>query len=184
MTTRARSYPTEVFWSEEDEGFIAIVPDLPGCSAYGETRQEALDSLDDGIEAWIEAAEAAGNPVPSPSTRSGAVSRYSGRLLVRMPRTLHATLAKEADQEGVSLNQYVVFLLTQGHAHHSVQNLTSAVARQFIAVVSSTETRRISPGFSVISGLASEPMLLSAPHSEAQLKAYTSVSSLTEQRYA
>jgi predicted RNase H-like HicB family nuclease len=65
--TQASRYPAQVFWSDEDEGFIAIALDLPGCSAFGETQQEALQELQTAIEAWIESAEAAGNPVPEPS---------------------------------------------------------------------------------------------------------------------
>jgi len=68
MNERER-YAVEVFWSEADQGFIAIAPDLPGCSAFGETRQEAVAELQDAISAWIEAASAAGNPIPEPSRR-------------------------------------------------------------------------------------------------------------------
>ncbi len=60
-------YPSQVFWSDEDQGFIAIVLDLPGCSAFGTTRKEAAAELEHAIVAWIEAARAAGNPVPAPS---------------------------------------------------------------------------------------------------------------------
>jgi len=62
-------YAVEVFWSNADQGFIAIAPDLPGCSAFGETRQEAVAELQDAISAWIEAARSAGNPIPVPSRR-------------------------------------------------------------------------------------------------------------------
>jgi predicted RNase H-like HicB family nuclease len=62
-------YPAEVFWSEEDGGWIAAAPDLPGCSAFGESRPEALKELELAIEAWIEAAKAAGNAIPQPSHR-------------------------------------------------------------------------------------------------------------------
>jgi HicB_like antitoxin of bacterial toxin-antitoxin system len=51
----AGHYPKQLFRDEEDEGFIAIAPDLPGCSAFGETEQEALSELDDAIIAWISA---------------------------------------------------------------------------------------------------------------------------------
>jgi predicted RNase H-like HicB family nuclease len=54
---------SQVFWSDEDEGFIAVAPDLPGCSAFGETQQQALDELQRAIAAWIEAQRAAGNLV-------------------------------------------------------------------------------------------------------------------------
>jgi predicted RNase H-like HicB family nuclease len=46
----AKHYPAQVFWSDDDNGFIALAPDLPGCSAFGETRGEALTELDDAIE--------------------------------------------------------------------------------------------------------------------------------------
>jgi predicted RNase H-like HicB family nuclease len=65
--TDANRYPANVFWSEEDEGFIAVASDLPGCSAFGETQHEALAELQSAIVAWIEAARAAGNPIPDPS---------------------------------------------------------------------------------------------------------------------
>jgi len=67
--SKSERYAVEVFWNEADEGFIAIAPDLPGCSAFGETRQEAVAELQDAISAWIEAATAAGNPIPEPSPR-------------------------------------------------------------------------------------------------------------------
>jgi antitoxin HicB len=110
--TNPDRYPTEVFWSDEDEGFIAIARDLPGCSAFGATREQACAELLPAIVAWIEAAQAAGNPVPHPSARP----EYSGKLLVRMPKSLHADLAHQAAIEAVSLNQYVVVLLAERHA--------------------------------------------------------------------
>jgi predicted RNase H-like HicB family nuclease len=62
--TEAQRYPAHVFWSEEDEGYIALAIDLPGCSAFGDTRSEALAELQDAIAAWIEAQRLAGNFVP------------------------------------------------------------------------------------------------------------------------
>ena len=103
-------YPTQVFWSDEDEGFIALASDLPGCSAFGATRAEALDELQDAMTAWVSAAEAAGNPVPLPS-RLPSPSSHSGKTLVRMSKSLHAELAQEADSEGVSLNSHICFIL-------------------------------------------------------------------------
>lgn len=51
----------DVFWSEEDAGYIATAPDYPGCSAFGETEREALTELADAVEAWLEASRKAGN---------------------------------------------------------------------------------------------------------------------------
>lgn len=106
-------YPKQVFWSNQDEGYIATAPDLSGSSAFGETESEALNELDDAIAGWIAAAKEVGNPIPPPSNFD---KQPSGKLLVRMPRSLHRELAASADREGVSLNQYVVFLLSKGSA--------------------------------------------------------------------
>ncbi len=67
MPSQAWLYPIEVFWSDEDDGFIAIAPDLPGCSAFGPARIDAAHEISAAIVAWIEAQTAAGNPIPSPS---------------------------------------------------------------------------------------------------------------------
>jgi antitoxin HicB len=118
-------YPAEVFWSDEDEGFIATAPDLPGCSAFGETQAEALAELDQAIVAWKQAAQAAGNPVPAPS--KPAESEYSGKFLLRMAKSMHAQLAVQAHREGVSLNQYVVTLLATFGSLRAVQGAYEAV---------------------------------------------------------
>ena len=105
-------YPLEVFWSDEDEGYIAIAPDLPGCSAWGETATEALAEIQPAVEAWLEAAKKAGKPIPVPTMPGSA----SGKFLMRLPKRLHADLTRAAKREGVSLNQYVLYLLAGKHA--------------------------------------------------------------------
>jgi predicted RNase H-like HicB family nuclease len=117
--TEPDRYPAQVFWSAEDEGFIAVAPDLPGCSAFGDSQQEALAELRDAIVAWVEAAQSAGNPIPSPSDPARQ-SEYSGKVLLRMPRDLHGSLASQAKLQNVSLNQYLVYLLTFKSTQHSV----------------------------------------------------------------
>jgi predicted RNase H-like HicB family nuclease len=65
--TDAQRYPAQVFYSDEDEGFIALAPDLPGCSAFGDTQEEAIGELRNAIVAWQMAAAKAGNPIPEPT---------------------------------------------------------------------------------------------------------------------
>ncbi len=64
-----KDYHINIFYSEEDGGYIADVPDLAACSAFGETAQEALAEVLRAKAAWIEAASAAGKPIPPPRYR-------------------------------------------------------------------------------------------------------------------
>ena len=58
-----------IYWSEEDQAFIAEVPELPGCAADGATRQAALKNADLVIKEWIETAQELGRPIPQPKGR-------------------------------------------------------------------------------------------------------------------
>lgn len=64
-----RDYHINVFWSDEDEGYIADIPDLDGCSAFGETAEQALAEVERAKAAWIEAAAETGRSVPEPRYR-------------------------------------------------------------------------------------------------------------------
>ena len=63
-------YQIQVYWSDEDRAWIADVPDLPYCSAHGPTPHEAVAEVEAAVAAWLEAARAAGRPVPKPSFRA------------------------------------------------------------------------------------------------------------------
>jgi antitoxin HicB len=108
-------YATQIFFSDEDAGFIALAPDLPGCSAFGETGEEALHELQDAIKAWIGAAQKAGNPIPPPSPHRPE-ELPSGRILARLPKTLHAQLIERAARDNTSLNTCLVMVITKGLA--------------------------------------------------------------------
>ena len=62
-------YEIILYWSDEDQAFIAEVPELPGCAADGETYQEALANVQVIIEEWIETAKELGRPIPVPKGR-------------------------------------------------------------------------------------------------------------------
>jgi predicted RNase H-like HicB family nuclease len=64
------TYPISVFWSDEDEAWVADVPDLPSCSASGNTPHEAVAEVETAIEAWLAAARSSGRTVPAPSVRA------------------------------------------------------------------------------------------------------------------
>jgi predicted RNase H-like HicB family nuclease len=62
-------YEMIIYWSDDDQAFIAEVPELPGCAADGKTYQEALSNAEVVIQEWIETAKELGRPIPSPRGR-------------------------------------------------------------------------------------------------------------------
>jgi len=62
-------YHINIFYSEEDGGYIADIPDLESCSAFGETPEQALAEVEQAKQAWLEAARQAGKPIPEPRYR-------------------------------------------------------------------------------------------------------------------
>jgi predicted RNase H-like HicB family nuclease len=64
-----KKYEIIIFWSEEDNAFIAEVPELPGCMADGKTYREALENAEEIIDEWIETAQEEGRPIPQPKGR-------------------------------------------------------------------------------------------------------------------
>lgn len=96
------------FYPDPEGGYVAQIKDLPGCLTQGETLEETMNNINEARELWIETAYEAGDQIPLPSTDD----QYSGKLLVRMPKSLHRHLVETAEREGVSLNQYIVFVLS------------------------------------------------------------------------
>lgn len=91
----------------QDGTFYADVAELPGCMTEADTAEEALSLIRDAMAGWLEVALADGLPIPEPA----AEAEYSGRFLVRLPKSLHRDLAQRAQAEGASLNQFVVVTL-------------------------------------------------------------------------
>ncbi|MEO7971558.1 MAG: type II toxin-antitoxin system HicB family antitoxin [bacterium] len=59
-------YEIIIYWSNEDQAYVAEVPELPGCTAHGDTHELALSSANEAIQLWIETAQEFGDPVPEP----------------------------------------------------------------------------------------------------------------------
>ena len=102
-------YRMIVEWSEEDHAFIARVPAFPGCMADGKTREKAIKEAEMVVQTMLEIMQEKGVKPPPSDTRPC----YSGSFHVRMPKSLHGTLADLATVEGVSLNQLVVAALSE-----------------------------------------------------------------------
>jgi len=100
-------YPITIY-PDIEGGYVAQIKDLPGCLTQGETIEETMININEARELWIETAYEAGDNIPLPSTDDS----YSGKLMLRMPKSLHRRLSETAEREGVSLNQYIVSLVS------------------------------------------------------------------------
>ena len=88
-------------------GWVASVAELPGCLAQGDSPEDAAAAIRETMAIWFETMLEDGKPIPPPAPEPSA----SGRILARLPATLHERLLLEAEREGVSLNQLVVGIL-------------------------------------------------------------------------
>ena len=105
-----------------DIGWVASVSELAGCISQGDSPDEAVAQIRDAMLGWISATLQDGHTVPEPRPDEG----YSGRLLLRMPRSLHATLAYHASQDDTSLNQYILAALAQHVGYQAGQKTAVA----------------------------------------------------------
>lgn len=98
---------------DEGGGYLVEFPEYPGCIADGESPEEALREGRDALVSYLRTLEELGRPVPN----TGDV--YGGQWRQRVPKSLHAALARRAQQEGVSLNMLVTALLAEGLGRRS-----------------------------------------------------------------
>lgn len=104
----ALSYRMEVVEDNEEGGFVVTFPDLPGCITCGETIETAIANAMDAKKTWLEAALEEGLEIREPDS----LEDYSGQFKLRIPRSLHRSLAEHSKREGISMNQYCLYLLT------------------------------------------------------------------------
>lgn len=140
-----RDYPVQLT-QFDDEGvnrWLAEYIDLPGCMADGSDPTEAVQILESVKRDWMEAAIESGMDIPEPS----GSTEFSGKLLLRLPRFLHAGLAIRSKMENTSLNQLIVSLLSQ---HRTVQsglaklndlNKTEARLDQHLNIITNAMTK-------------------------------------------
>lgn len=96
----------------DEGGYAVMFPDLPGCITTGETVESAIANAEDAKRAWIEAALEDSYPVPEPES----LDDFSGQFKLRIPKSLHKQLAEHSKMEGISMNQYCVYLLSRNDA--------------------------------------------------------------------
>ncbi len=106
------SYRMEIVEDKDESGFVVSYPELPGCITCGETIEAAVANAQDAKKAWLEAALEQGIKIQEPDDLEG----YSGQFKLRIPRSLHKSLAEHSKREGISMNQYCVYLLSRNDA--------------------------------------------------------------------
>lgn len=102
------NYIIQPIKDESGEYYYARVLELDGCQSTGETFEEAYNNLRDAMEGWIETKLENGFKIPLPVS----YDHFSGKFIVRIPKSLHYKLTIEAEKEGVSLNQYALYKLS------------------------------------------------------------------------
>ena len=94
---------------ESGHYFYGRILELDGCQSTGDTLEELLESLTEAMEGYIEVKLEKGLPIPIPLKESD----YSGKFVIRLPKSLHRRLSIEASNEGVSLNQWACYKLAK-----------------------------------------------------------------------
>ena len=103
------TYLIQPVTDESGSYFFGRVLELDGCESHGSTFEEAYQNLREAMEGWLEVKLEQGDPIPEPT----GSENYSGKFVLRIPKSLHRKLAIEAQKEGVSLNQYALYKLSR-----------------------------------------------------------------------
>lgn len=109
MKSKKYHYLINILWSEEDQLYIAEVPELEGCISHGKTAIIAIKNAENAIASWILAAKKMKHLVPEPALKRNV----SGKFNLRLPKEIHKSLIVRALKEGVSLNHMVATLLAR-----------------------------------------------------------------------
>lgn len=106
------SYRMEIVADPDEGGFVVSFPDLKGCLSTGDTLDSAYANANEAKREWIAAALEDGYEIPEPSD----MDAYSGQFKLRIPKSLHKRLAENSRREGISMNQYCLYLLSRNDA--------------------------------------------------------------------
>jgi len=118
-----QEYPYLVIPDHVDGGYVIRYPDLPGCITQVDDPAEIASMAEEIKELWLASEHEHGEEIPPPAGGSD----YSGKFVVRLPRSLHRSLAEAAEREGVSLNAYVTAVLARSDAQRRIERRREAI---------------------------------------------------------
>lgn len=110
-------YRLEILPDPDEGGYVARYPDLPGCITVGCSMEEAAKNAEDAKKEWLTAVLESGVEIAEPASPNG----YSGQFKLRIPKSLHRRLAEHSKEEGGSMNQYCVYLLSRNDPLESAE---------------------------------------------------------------
>jgi antitoxin HicB len=102
--------------ADDGGGFMVEFPDLPGCMGDGETVEDAITDGFSAVKSWIKTAKMENRSIPKPAHPED----YSGKWVIRTPKSLHMRLTEKAKQEGVSLNTLALTYISEGIGRHGL----------------------------------------------------------------
>ena len=126
-----RPYQRVLIPDEESGTFTAQIAEFPGCITEGDTPSKAYESLEAAAESWLEAALESGIPIPEPESES----EYSGRVVLRMPRSTHKRAAQAAARDEVSLNTFLVSAVAERLVQSSLRQEMSALQKDLLRAI-------------------------------------------------
>jgi len=116
-------YRLEIVPDPDEGGYVARYPELPGCITVGETVKSVAENATGAKKAWLEVALEEGTEIAEPVS----LNDYSGKFKLRIPKSLHRTLAAHSKKEGVSMNRYCVYLLSKNDALENISAKKSSL---------------------------------------------------------
>jgi predicted RNase H-like HicB family nuclease len=103
------NYKIEIVKDQTEGGYVLSVPELKGCLTCADNLEKGMELIKDAKKQWLMAALESKYQIMEPN----ALEDYSGQFKLRLPKSLHKDLAEKSKQEGISMNQYCLYLLSK-----------------------------------------------------------------------
>lgn len=128
----------------DDDCYFIKVKELEGCMSQGDTIEEAFSMIRDAMNSWLDIAIEEGDEIPLPVSMQEV--NYSGKMSLRMPKSLHKKVAKEAKKEGVSLNSYIVTCLAEQNTINSISYKIAEISNHSSVIYTGVVNQRRAKG--------------------------------------
>lgn len=151
----ANKYSFNVAWSDEDEAFVATCPEFDGVSGFGSTQGAAIKEANAALKLAMETFSEKGWPLPE----AKKVSEFSGQFRLRIPKSTHARLARQAEVEGVSLNTLILSLIEHNSGANEMAQKVHKQVQELIATATAQRPIQSAATALAVSPRLSHPMI-------------------------